>query len=328
MKPGLWIEPESVGWKSDIIDFYGDDTCFLCRHGKPIVIHNRRFVDFRHPKVVEYLTESIRYMVEDLGAEYIKLDYNQDCAIGTDVDALTPGEGLESAARAYLEWIDSLRERFPSVLFETCSSGGMRMDYETLSHFSIVSTSDQVRYRKYPYIAGNIASAVLPEQAAVWSYPIDSWVDGFAATEEWVNTNVSDEQVIMNMINSFLGRMHLASHLELLNEEKFALVKEGVDYYNSIRAAKKTALPYMPIGFTNFGKTLVASGLIGGNKLYLAVWNLGGEKKVSIPLEGIAPKSARIAYPACSALECRLNGNNIEIEFTEDYQARMFEIEI
>ena len=328
MKPGLWIEPESVGWKSDIIDYYGDDTCFLCRHGKPIVIHNRRFVDFRHPKVVEYLTESIRYMVEDLGAEYIKLDYNQDCAIGTDVDALTPGEGLESAARAYLEWIDSLRERFPGVLFETCSSGGMRMDYETLSHFSIVSTSDQVRYKKYPYIAGNIASAVLPEQAAVWSYPIDSWVEGFAATPEWVNANVTDEQVIMNMINSFLGRMHLASHLELLNEEKFALVKEGVDYYNSIRKAKKNALPYMPIGFTNFGKTLVASGLLTDEKLYLAVWNLGGEKKVSIPLEDIAPKSAKVAYPACSTLECRLNGNNIEIEFTEDYQARMFEIEI
>ena len=328
MKPGLWIEPESVGWKSEIIDYYNDDTCFLCRHGKPIVVHNRRFVDFRHPKVVEYLTESIRYMVEDLGAEYIKLDYNQDCAIGTDVDALTPGEGLESAARAYLEWIDSIRERFPNVLFETCSSGGMRMDYETLSHFSIVSTSDQVKYRKYPYIAGNIASAVLPEQAAVWSYPIDSWVDGFAATEEWVNANVSCEQVIMNMINSFLGRMHLASHLELLNEEKFALVKEGVEYYNSIREAKKNAIPYMPLGFTNFGKTLVASGLLTGEKLYLAVWNLGGERKVSIPLDGITPKSAKVAYPTCNALEYRLVGNNIEIEFTEDYQARMLEIEL
>ena len=328
MKPGLWIEPESVGWKSAIIDYYNDDTCFLCRHGRPIVVHNRRFVDFRHPKVRAYLTESIRYMVEDLGAEYIKLDYNQDCAIGTDVDALTPGEGLESAARAYLEWIDSLRERFPSVLFETCSSGGMRMDYETLSHFSIVSTSDQVRYRKYPYIAGNIASAVLPEQAAVWSYPIDSWVGGFAATSEWVNANVSDEQVIMNMINSFLGRMHLASHLELLNEEKFALVREGVEYYNSIKEAKKKALPYLPSGFTNFGKTLVASGLLTNGKLYLAIWNLGGERKVSIPLEGIAPKSARVAYPASNTLEHRLVGNSIEIEFTEDYQARMLEIYI
>ena len=328
MKPGLWIEPESVGWKSAIIDYYGDDTCFLCRHGRPIVIHNRRFVDFRHPKVIAYLTESIRYMVEDLGAEYIKLDYNQDCAIGTDVDALTPGEGLESAARAYLEWIDSLRERFPSVLFETCSSGGMRMDYETMSHFSIVSTSDQVNYKKYPYIAGNIAAAINPEQAAVWSYPVDSWVQGFAATREWVNANVSDEQIIMNMINSFLGRMHLASHLELLNDEKFALVKEGVEYYNSIREAKKISIPYMPIGFTNFGKTLVASGLLSPDKLYLAVWNLGGEKNVSIPLAGLSPKSLKVAYPLSNTLDAKLNDNILEIDFTEDYQARMLEIEL
>ncbi len=42
----------------------------------------------------------------------------------------------------------------------------------------------------------------------------------------------------MNMINSFLGRMHLASHLELLNEEKFAIVRYGVEYYNSIREDK------------------------------------------------------------------------------------------
>ena len=326
MKPGLWIEPESVGWKSEIIDYYNDDTCFLCRHGKPIVIHNRRFVDFRHPKVIAYLTESIRYMVEDLGAEYVKLDYNQDCAIGTDVDALTPGEGLESAARAYLEWIDSIRERFPHVLFETCSSGGMRMDYETLSHFSIVSTSDQVLYQKYPYIAGNILSAVLPEQAAVWSYPVDTWQNDFNGTCEWVEQHVTNEQTVMNMINSFLGRMHLASHLELLNDEKFALVKEGVEYYNSIREAKKTAVPYMPIGFTNFGKKLVASGLLTEKKLYLAVWNLGGEREVTIPLEGITPVSASIAYPACSTIDYKLAQNSLQINFTADVQARMFEI--
>jgi len=328
MKPGLWIEPESVGWKSEIIDYYNDDTCFLCRHGRPIVIHNRRFVDFRHPKVVEYLTESIRYMVEDLGAEYIKLDYNQDVAIGTDVDALTSGEGLESSARAYLEWIDAIRERFPNVLFETCSSGGMRMDYETLSHFSIVSTSDQVNYKKYPYIAGNVSAAVLPEQAAVWSYPIDSWVQGFEATEKWVNENVSDEQIIMNMINSFLGRIHLASHLELLNEEKFAIVCEGVDYYNSIREDKKKALPYMPLGFTNFGKKLVVSGLLSESKLYLAVWNLGGEREVKIPLNDISPRTVKVAFPKNNPINCALDGDTLSVSFTEDLQARMLEIEI
>ena len=328
MKPGLWIEPESVGWKSEIIDYYNDDTCFLCRHGKPIVVMNRRIVDFRHPKVIEYLTNSIRYMVEELGAEYIKLDYNQDCASGTDVDALTTGEGLESAARAYLAWVDSIRKLFPHVLFETCSSGGMRMDYETMSHFSIVSTSDQPCYNKYPYIVGNVLAAILPEQAAVWSYPVNSWKNDFDGTREWVESHISDEQIIMNMINSFLGRMHLASHLELLSEEKFALVCEGVNYYNSIRGIKKKALPYMPVGFTHFGKPHIASGLLTEDKLYLAVWNLSSDRKVTIPLDGITPKSAKVAFPANNSLEYKLTDCALEIYFTEDCQARMFEIDI
>ena len=64
----------------------------------------------------------------------IKLDYNQDCGVGTDYNADSAGEGLEQAANAYLGWVDAMRSRFPKVLFETCSSGGMRMDYQTLSH--------------------------------------------------------------------------------------------------------------------------------------------------------------------------------------------------
>jgi hypothetical protein len=72
----------------------------------------------------------------------------------------------------------------------------------------------------------------------------------------------------------------------------------------------------------------VASGLIGGNKLYLAVWNLGGDKNVTIPLDGINAKDANIAYPANNSLKYRLADGRLEIEFTENYQARMFEIEI
>ncbi len=327
LKPGLWIEPEIIGYQCEERLAAYDNDCFFCRHGKPIRIFNRMFLDFRNAKVREYLTESIRYMVEDLGAEYIKMDYNQDCAIGTELNALTFGEGLELAASAYLEWVDSIRERFPNVLFETCSSGGMRMDYKTLSHFSIVSTSDQTNYQLYPYIAGNIASAVNPEQAAVWSYPINcKW--GFPITKEWVEENIKDEQVIMNMINSFLGRLHLASHLELLSEEQFAYVKEGVDYHKSIAEAKKKALPYMPIGFTGYGKKLVCSGLKTDDKLYLGVWNLNGEKEVKITLPEITPKSAKVAFPKNNKLSYSLDGNAFSVSFTEPYQARFFEIEL
>ncbi len=328
MKAGLWIEPEIIGVKcAEMLDLY-DDDCFLTRHGKRIAVMNRYFLDYRHPKVIAYMTESIRRMVEDYGADYIKMDFNQDCGIGTDLDALTPGEGLESHARAYLAWIDSIRARFPNVLFETCSSGGMRMDYGTLSHFSIVSTSDQTSYVHYPYIAGNVLSAVIPEQAAVWSYPVGTDKPGFTATAEWVNENIPDEQVIMNMVNSFLGRIHLASHLELLDQRKLDLIAEGIAFYDSIIPFKKTAVPYMPLGLTSFGKTLVASGLTDGNKLLLAVWNLGGQREVKIPLSAYAPKSVRIVYPTAPehTIPCSLQDGVLHVEFSEDVQARMLEI--
>lgn len=328
MKAGLWIEPEIIGCKcAQMLDYY-DDDCYLQRHGKRICTMNRYFLDYRNPKVIAYMTESIRRMVEDYGADYIKMDFNQDCGIGTDLDALTPGEGLESHARAYLAWIDSIRARFPNVLFETCSSGGMRMDWGTLSHFSIVSTSDQTSYKHYPYIAGNVLCAVIPEQAAVWSYPVGTDTPGFTPTSEWVNANISDEQVIMNMVNSFLGRIHLASHLELLDERKLSLISEGIAFYDSIIPFKKEAVPCMPLGLTSFGKTLVASGLRNDSTLLLAVWNLGGESAVEIPLGNLAPKSVRVIYPLAQkyAIPCRVKDNALHVEFTQNIQARMLEI--
>ena len=119
------------------------------------------------------------------------------------------------------------------------------MDYKTLSAFSLVSTSDQTNYLKYPYIAGNILSAVIPEQAAVWSYPVGCAEPGEPMLHDaaWVQENITDDRIAMNMINSFLGRMHLASHLEMMSQAQLDLIAEGVAYYDSLTDAKKTALP-------------------------------------------------------------------------------------
>ena len=262
MKPGLWIEPEIIGCQcQDMLDYY-DDNCFFQRFGKRLTVMNRHFLDYRNSKVREYMTETIRRMVEDYGTAYIKFDYNQDCGVGTDLHAHTSGKGLEDATAAFFDWVGDMHHRFPDVVFEGCSSGGLRMDHHSLSAFSLFSTSDQIHYDRYPCIAGNILSAVLPEQAAVWSYPV---------TEDCTGPDVSNDRIVVNMINSFLGRMHLASHLERLNDHQMDLITEGVTYYNSLTAMKKRAMPYFPNGFTGFGAEQICAGLRDCNKIYLAV---------------------------------------------------------
>lgn len=322
MKAGLWIEPEIIGVKcEEMLNFY-DEDCFLHRNGKRIAVMGRYFLNFSAPKVIEYLSETIRRMAEDYGAQYIKMDYNEDAGFAD--------ESLSRDRAAYLTWVDEMRHRFPDVLFETCSSGGMRMDYETLKHFSLVSTSDQTDYRLYPYIAGNILSTVLPEQAAVWNYPVvGEGVIGepFLHDKIWVKQNISSEQIVMNTINALLGRMHLASHIELLSPALFALVREGIEYYNKLTPVKKTALPYFPLGFTAFGAGQAACGLKTADKIYLAVWNFDGVKTVCVPIfEKI--RRVSVGYPKTLETDFKWTENTLTVSFSHPCSACFFEIEL
>lgn len=322
MKAGLWIEPEIIGVKCDeMLKFY-DEDCFLHRNGKRVAVMGRYFLNFHAEKVINYLSETIRRMAEDYGAQYIKMDYNQDIGVCD--------ESLVADRATYIDWIDAMRSRFPDVLIETCSSGGMRVDYETLKHFSLVSTSDQTDYRLYPYIAGNILSAVLPEQAAIWNYPV---ADGgaitatFAHDAAWVQKHISDEQIAMNAINAMFGRMHLASHIELLSGEQLSLVQEGIAYYNKLTPIKKKALPYFPLGFTRFGATNAVCGLKARNKIYLAVWNLSQEKEICVPiLEKI--RAVKVGFPQSLETQFSFTQTELVVRFKEKCAARVFEIEI
>ena len=322
MKAGLWIEAEAVGAKcQEMLDYY-DDDCFFVRDGKKVNISGRHLLDFRSPKVLEYMTETIRRMVEDYGADYIKVDYNRDSGVGTELNACSTGGGLEEASDAFLKWVKAMTKRFPKVIFEGCASGGMRMDYKTMSAFSLVSTSDQTEYLKYPYIAGNILSAVIPEPAAVWSYPLRTvrTDEGRKAVE------INDNDVVINMVNVLLGRIHLASDLTKLTEKQLALVAEGIEVYKNIADTKKRALPYFPLGLTRFGKEKIAAGIKEDKTIYLAVWNLGKDTSTEIDIkEGI--RLAQMVYPAENNASFEVTNNTLKINFNVSPSAAFFRIE-
>ena len=330
IKLGLWIEPDIIGDKcSEMLEYYTDD-CLLKRNGEVIRVMGRVFPDFTKPKVIDYLNKTIDRMVNIYGEEYIKMDYNQYYGIGTDNYNTSLGEGLEIAQNAFLSWAKDIIEKYPNVIFETCASGGLRMDDKTMSYFDMVSTSDQTYYYKYPYIVGNIFSSVLPEQAGVWSAPVSSYGNGvepFKETEEYVNDNSNKEEIVMNMINAILGRMHLSSHIELLNEDKKSLIREGIDVYHSLTEFKKHAFPIFPLGFTDFTKDLVSVGLKDDNKIYLAVWHLKGENNVDIPLNKKI-KDIKIIYPASIPVKYSYKDGILNIKFSEERQARLFEINL
>jgi alpha-galactosidase len=327
MKFGLWIAPEVVGCDNqEMLDYYGDE-CFIARNGEKVYHGSGYLLDYRHPKVIDYMTATIDRMVTEYGCDYIKFDGCPNPGMGTDVNATGLGDGLEKCMDAFTDWAYEMTRRHPDVIFEDCAGGGLRTDYKALSIFHLISTSDQTSYIHYPYICGNILCSVLPEQAAVWSYPVDTkcYVPGDVAA---TNANVTEERVVMNMINSLLGRVHLASRLHYLTEEKLALVTEGIALYDRIAEEKKNSLPYLPKGYSMFGDTFVAAGIRTESKVYLAMWNLEGARHVELPLPEINVKLASVAYPATLETRFTCTENILTVDFTEDYQARFFELNI
>ena len=185
------------------------------------------WLDFRNPEVIDHANEVIDRLVKEYGVGYIKMDYNIEPGIGTEYQADSFGDGLLQHERAYLKWLDDVFARYPDLVIENCSSGGQRMDYAMLKRYSIQSTSDQENYLNYASISANAPTGLTPEQAAVWSYPL---LEG------------TTEEVVFNMVNAILLRVHQSGHLAQISPERRALVKEGLDYYKTIRADLRLSL--------------------------------------------------------------------------------------
>ena len=287
-------------------------------HGKNSEVTRDRLLAYRNPEVRKYATSVIDRLIRDYGIGYIKMDYNIEPGIGTEYQAENPGEGLLEHERAYLKWLDGIFEKYPELVIENCSSGGLRMDYAMLSRYSIQSTSDEEDYRYYATIAANAPSGLTPEQAAVWSYPLPQG---------------DREEVVFNMVNAMLLRVHQSGHLNVLSQERKDLVKEGLDYYKKIRHDIKEAVPFWPLGLSQFNDEWVSLGLRAENKIYLAVWRRSGsQRQMSLPLslsqEEKEKIQIRLAYPSYSTSSFAWNpaAGTLTVELENENMARLFEI--
>ena len=317
MIAGLWLEPEVVGAEGDARSLYSD-AAYFSREGKILGISKRYQLDFRSEEVTERLNKIIGTLVEEYGIGYLKIDYNIEAGVGTDYRAESCGDGLLEHNRAYLRWLKQIRQKYPALVIENCASGGNRMDYLTLKNCDVQSSSDQTNYKIYPYIAANMFSALLPEQAAVWAYPASH------AEEEQPN----DECVVMNMVNGLAGPMHLASKLYLLNEENTELVKEAVALSKRLDPFRKNAVPWFHRDLpTEMDAGQVVFGMRAGQKLFVFVYRMQGAEDICIDI-GDKIYSAKVIYPERSNLPLYIDGTTIKVSFPNTFTARVLEVDI
>jgi len=293
------------------------DAWFFQRGGKRLIDHGRYQLDFRNPEVRAHADAVIDRVIRDYGVGYIKMDYNCNAGPGTDYQADAPGDGLLGHNRAYLDWVRDVFRRYPSLVIENCGSGGMRLDYAQLSVHSIQSTSDQTDYRLNAVIAAASASAVTPEQAAVWSYPLKEG---------------DEEETILNMVNALLLRIHQSGHIHEISKRRFGFIQEGIALYKTIRRDIRRGLPFWPLGLPRFGDGWAAFGLDAGGASYLAVWHLDGKEKTqALALNQWRGKKVNIEciYPQSRPVPLKWSASKglLEVTLPKKNSARLFKIQ-
>jgi alpha-galactosidase len=298
MIPGLWLEPEVAGPKSSLAK--KPDNWFFVRHGKRVLKNSRFLLDFRNPEVRAYLDQVIERVVNDYGVGYIKMDYNVDSLQGTEINADSFGQGLLDHNRAHLAWLDGILSRYPGLTIENCGSGGGRMDYAMLSRLQIQSMTDQEDYLKLPAILVGASAAVLPEQLAIWCYPL---------------ANADADQASFNMVTGMMCRIHQSGRPDSLSPEAWKQVAEGIRVYKDVlRKHIPAAVPFYPLGtsdVTDF-KTPIALGMRSPQQTLLAVWRIDGPEAMKIPW---ASGDAKLLYPADLGIKINAQEGTLNVEF-------------
>jgi alpha-galactosidase len=298
MIPGLWLEPEVAGQKSLLAR--KPDNWFFVRHGRRVLKNSRFLLDFRNPQVRTYLDQVIARVVNEYGAGYIKMDYNVDSLQGTELNADSFGQGLLDHNRAHLDWLDSVLDRYPELVIENCGSGGGRMDYAMLSRLQLQSMTDQEDYLKLPAILVGASAAVLPEQLAIWSYPL---------------ANADAEQASFNMVTAMMCRIHQSGRLDSLASAASTQITEGLRIYKEIlRNHIPAAVPFYPLGMSDVtnSKTPVALGMRSPQQTLVAVWRIDGPETVQI---SGASTDSKLLYPTDLGIKITPGKDALHVEF-------------
>lgn len=140
MQFGLWFEPEMVNPDSD---FYRAHPDWVLSTGDrvPSLQRNQLVADLTNPEVFEHLLSSIDTVLSAAAVDFVKWDHNRDL-----LDAGSPTRGGAPAVHeqtvAFYRLLDELRARHPATDFESCASGGGRIDLGVIEHVQRFWTSD------------------------------------------------------------------------------------------------------------------------------------------------------------------------------------------
>jgi alpha-galactosidase len=163
MQFGLWFEPEMVNPDSDLYRAH-PDWVMKAASREPMLHRNQFVLDLSNPHAYEHILEQISRVLEKNPVDYVKWDHNRDLLEGG-----SPLAGFRPAVHnqtlAYWKLLEDLHHRFPDIAWESCASGGGRIDMGVIERVSRFWSSDMTdalsRQRIQEWLVQNVAPEYL-----------------------------------------------------------------------------------------------------------------------------------------------------------------------
>lgn len=139
MKFGIWCEIEALGERATLSRERPDLPAL--RDSKSL-----GYICMGNPAAQEWAYQTLARLIRDFGADWIKVDFNLDPGAGCNRSdhGHQEGDGLYEHYQGYYRVLKRIREEFPEVVLENCSSGGLRIDLGMLrqTHATFLSDPD------------------------------------------------------------------------------------------------------------------------------------------------------------------------------------------
>ena len=161
MEFGLWFEPEMVNPDSDLFRSHPD--WILATGDRVPQLHRHQLVlDLSRPEAWQHVHDRVHEMLSSVPVDFVKWDHNRELLeAGSAVRRGAPA--VREQTLAFYRLLDSLRALHPGIDWESCASGGGRIDLGVLERTQRVWTSDMTDALARQHIQRWTAQLVAPE---------------------------------------------------------------------------------------------------------------------------------------------------------------------
>ena len=224
MKFGLWFEPEMISPISKLYEKH-PDWCIHIDGRTRSTARNQLILDLGREDVREYIIDSLSNVLGSANIEYVKWDMNRN--MSEVASMVLPASRQRETYHRYMlglyEVLETITNKFPNILFESCSGGGGRFDAGMLYYMPQVWTSDdtdaierlKIQYGTsmvYPNVTMGCHVSAVPNHQAFRMTPLET--RGTVAMS---------------------GNFGYELDITKLSSKEKEIMKEQIDFYKEVR---------------------------------------------------------------------------------------------